>query len=310
MFCVRLSVAGVSGLRNAIPAVTPGAAHVMSKASSGSALDGESKGRNALSHVPSAQPPKDVPAHHMPNKTPNAAINNNPSSGYKNKPAHFYGHLQDRPNYPMGKTATPSLHADIQPAVFDDFDRKSDLATGDWRTRTDRRQRKAANDLSSYMVLSAGGAVAIYMAKYGLYGVLMMVGPSRDKYAAGAVEIDISTIPEGKNAVFTFRGKPLFIRHRTQDEIDSAQNADVGSLRDPQTDAERCKNEKYLICIGICTHLGCVPISHAGNWKGYFCPCHGSHYDTCARIMKGPAPLNLEIPDYEFLDDSLVLVGK
>lgn len=308
MFCVRLSVGGLSALRNATPAVNPGAAHVISKMSSGSAktpapVDGEGKELNAHGRAP----PKEVPAHHLPTNANNKIA----SSGFENKPGaayNYFGH--DRPNYPMGQTATASLHSDLPRAVFDDLDRKAPLATSDWRTNTDRRQRKADNNLSSYMALSTGGAVAMYMAKYALFGVVKLIGPSRDKYALGSIEIDISTIPEGKNAVFTFRGKPLFIRHRTQEEIDAAKNCDVASLRDPQTDEERVKNEKFLLCIGICTHLGCVPISHAGGWNGYFCPCHGSHYDTCGRIMKGPAPLNLEIPDYQYLEENVVLVGS
>ena len=101
----------------------------------------------------------------------------------------------------------------------------------------------------------------------------------------------------------------MFIRHRTEDEINSAIKDDSTSLRDQQTDAERTKNPKYLIVLGVCTHLGCVPIAKAGDYGGYFCPCHGSHYDTSGRIRKGPAPLNLEVPPYTFVGEDKVIVG-
>lgn len=205
----------------------------------------------------------------------------------------------------VGDAATPSLHGDIAKPDFKDEDRKSN-----WRNKTDRADRNADNNLPTYMIMGGCTGITLYMAKYALYGAVMLIGPGRDKYAAAAIEVDISTIPEGKNAVFTWRGKPLFIRHRTAEEIQASKSTDISTLRDPQTDEERCKNEKYLIALGVCTHLGCVPIAHAGDWKGYYCPCHGSHYDTCARIMKGPAPLNLEIPGHEYLTEDTVIIGK
>jgi len=210
-----------------------------------------------------------------------------------------------QPFVPTGDSGVPSLHGDLPKPAFRDDHRRDN-----WRNQTNPAERHATNNLSTYMMVGAGGGAALYMAKYTLYGLALMLGPGRDKYAAAAIEVDLATIPEGKNAVFTWRGKPLFIRHRTADEIASAQSTDIATLRDPQADTERCVNEKYLICLGVCTHLGCVPIAHAGDYKGYYCPCHGSHYDTCARIMKGPAPLNLEVPKHDFLTDTLVIIGK
>jgi len=204
-----------------------------------------------------------------------------------------------------GEIGTPSLHGDLPSPAYRDDDRKAN-----WRQQTDAIDRNAENNLPAYMVLGVGSGVTLYLAKYTLYGLALLLGPGRDKYAAAAIEVDVSSIPEGKNAVFTWRGKPLFIRHRTSEEIAAAQAADVSQLRDPQSDQERCVNEKFLICLGVCTHLGCVPIAHAGDWKGYYCPCHGSHYDTCARIMKGPAPLNLEVPKHEYLSEDLIIIGK
>lgn len=105
-------------------------------------------------------------------------------------------------------------------------------------------------------------------------------------------------------------GKPVFIRHRTPKEIAEANAVDVSSLRDPQTDEERVQNPEWLVALGVCTHLGCVPISNAGEFGGWYCPCHGSHYDNSGRTRKGPAPLNLEIPPYSFIEDgSKLLIG-
>eukprot|EP00096_Caligus_rogercresseyi_P015247 TRINITY_DN76_c0_g1_i1.p1 TRINITY_DN76_c0_g1~~TRINITY_DN76_c0_g1_i1.p1 ORF type:complete len:110 (+),score=24.81 TRINITY_DN76_c0_g1_i1:184-513(+) len=107
--------------------------------------------------------------------------------------------------------------------------------------------------------------------------------------------------------IFKGREKPVFVRHKTASEIDVEKGVDVASLRHPETDAERCTDEKWLVVVGVCTHLGCVPIANAGEFGGYYCPCHGSHYDASGRIRKGPAPLNLEVPIYEFIEDVLVV---
>lgn len=104
-------------------------------------------------------------------------------------------------------------------------------------------------------------------------------------------------------------GKPLFIRHRTASEISAEQSVAVANLRHPQHDNERVKNPEWLVVLGVCTHLGCVPIANAGDFGGYYCPCHGSHYDASGRIRKGPAPLNLEVPEYTFPEDNLLVVG-
>ena len=113
----------------------------------------------------------------------------------------------------------------------------------------------------------------------------------------------------GKNMVFKWRGKPLFVRHRSDEEVDRERNVEVSSLRDPEHDVDRVQQDKWLVLIGVCTHLGCVPIANAGDFGGYYCPCHGSHYDGSGRIRKGPAPLNLEVPTHSFLDESTLVVG-
>ncbi|OFW80739.1 MAG: ubiquinol-cytochrome c reductase iron-sulfur subunit [Alphaproteobacteria bacterium RIFCSPLOWO2_01_FULL_40_26] len=137
------------------------------------------------------------------------------------------------------------------------------------------------------------------------------MNPSKDVQALASVEIDISNIKPGEEKKVMWRGKPIFIKHRTKQEIESAQNIELTELRDPQADSNRVKKgkEEWLITIGICTHLGCVPIGGQGEYKGWFCPCHGSQYDTSARIRKGPAPKNLEIPPYEFVSDTKIKIG-
>ena len=142
------------------------------------------------------------------------------------------------------------------------------------------------------------------------------MAPSKDVLADATTEIDISAIEEGQAIKAVFRKQPLFVRNLTDAEIQAANAVDASSLRDPQTLAERTKEGKanWLVTMGVCTHLGCVPLGAAegenkGEFGGYFCPCHGSHYDTAARVRKGPAPLNLEVPEYEFTSDTTIRVG-
>lgn len=130
---------------------------------------------------------------------------------------------------------------------------------------------------------------------------------SADVLALASAEFDIGGINEGSTMTVKWRGKPVFIRHRTSDEISREDAVEMSVLKDPQLDKDRAKDQEWLVVLGICTHLGCVPISGAGDYGGWFCPCHGSHYDTSGRIRKGPAPLNLEIPPYTLSDGKLVV---
>ena len=146
--------------------------------------------------------------------------------------------------------------------------------------------------------------------------VLTTMSASADVLALASIEQDISAIEPGQAVKLSWRKQPVFIRNLTPAEIAEANKVDVGSLRDPQTLAERTKpgKENWLITLGVCTHLGCVPLGAAsgevkGEYGGYFCPCHGSNYDTAARIRKGPAPLNLAVPEFSFLSDTLVKIG-
>ena len=106
-----------------------------------------------------------------------------------------------------------------------------------------------------------------------------------------------------------WRGKPVFIRHRTSKEISEAQSVPLGELKDPELDEGRVQKPEWLIMVGVCTHLGCVPIGEKGEYGGWFCPCHGSHYDTSGRIRKGPAPTNMEVPKYVFLNSKTIKIG-
>ena len=150
-----------------------------------------------------------------------------------------------------------------------------------------------------------------------LYPLVNQMNPSADVLALASIEVDVSQIEAGQAIKTIFRKQPLFVRHLTPQEIQAANAVPTAELRDPQTLAERTKEGKqqWLITMGVCTHLGCVPLGAGegeakGEYGGYFCPCHGSHYDTAARIRKGPAPLNLEVPDYEFKSDTVIEVGK
>jgi len=130
---------------------------------------------------------------------------------------------------------------------------------------------------------------------------------SADVLALASAEFDTDGIPSGSTLTVKWRGKPVFIRRRTDDEIAKELTVPLSSLKDPETDADRAADPEWLVVLGICTHLGCVPISNAGDYGGWFCPCHGSHYDGSGRIRKGPAPLNLEVPPYKLADGKLII---
>ena len=149
-----------------------------------------------------------------------------------------------------------------------------------------------------------------------LYPLINQMNPSADVLALASIEVDVSQIQPGQAIKTVFRKQPLFIRHLTPPEISQANAVPVGELRDPQSLAERTAEGKpqWLITMGVCTHLGCVPLGAAegenkGDYGGFFCPCHGSHYDTAARIRRGPAPTNLEVPEYAFKSDTIVQIG-
>jgi len=149
-----------------------------------------------------------------------------------------------------------------------------------------------------------------------LFPLVSQMAPSADVKAASSTDIDVSAIQPGQSIKASFRKQPLFVKRLTAEEIAAAKKDDAADMRDPQTFAERTKegHEDILVTMGVCTHLGCVPLGAAegenkGEFGGYFCPCHGSHYDVAGRIRKGPAPLNLKVPEYAFTSDTVIRVG-
>lgn len=166
------------------------------------------------------------------------------------------------------------------------------------------------------MIFITTGVVAAAGAASLVWPFVAQMGKSADTLAAGSVEIDIGAIAEGSQLKTLWRGKPVFVRHRTAAEIAAAESVDISKLPDPEADEARLVagpsgtvNPKYLVMIGVCTHFGCVPVGEAGDYDGWYCPCHGSHYDTSGRIRKGPAPSNMVIPPYEYTSETVIKVG-
>jgi len=158
----------------------------------------------------------------------------------------------------------------------------------------------------------ATGAVGAVGAAAVAWPLISQMNPDASTIAAGApIDVDLAPIAVGQAIKVFWRGKPIYINHRTKKEIDEARNVNVATLPDPQTDQARVKegHDEWLVLIGICTHLGCIPIVHAGPYDGFFCPCHGSVYDTSGRIRSGPAPLNLALPPYQFVSDTKIKIG-
>ncbi|KAH3775315.1 cytochrome b-c1 complex subunit Rieske, mitochondrial-like [Dreissena polymorpha] len=194
-------------------------------------------------------------------------------------------------------------HTDVRVPDVDDYRRHGNVSN------TDKNKGQEDAKLFTYLMAAGFGTAGVYAGKDVVYGVVSSISATKDILAMAKVEVSMADIPEGKTMIFKWRGKPLFIRHRTAEEIEAEQNVDLTTLRDPQHDTDRCKDPKFLICVGICTHLGCVPVAEAGDFNGYYCPCHGSHYDASGRIRKGPAPLNLDVPFYEYTEENSVVVG-
>jgi len=162
-----------------------------------------------------------------------------------------------------------------------------------------------------YLATGAMGAVGTAAVAWPL---IDSMNPARDVLALATTEVDLSPVQEGMGISVMWRGKPVFVRHRTEAEIEQARNVSLDELPDPQPDKARVEKAPWLIVVGVCTHLGCIPLGNEpdaprGDYGGWFCPCHGSHYDTAGRIRKGPAPKNLPVPTYTFLDDTTVEIG-
>jgi len=178
-------------------------------------------------------------------------------------------------------------------------------------------QSSSAEPTRRDVLLIATGAVAVVTAGVVVVPLISQLAPDAQIVAAGApIDLDLAPIAEGQAIKLFWRGKLIFVRHRTKKEIDEARAVPVASLPDPQPDQARVKegHEQYLVVYGNCTHLGCVPLGNnpgdpKGDFDGWFCPCHGSHYDSSGRIRKGPAPVNLPVPPYVFAGDTKITIG-
>ncbi|MCW0183012.1 ubiquinol-cytochrome c reductase iron-sulfur subunit [Zavarzinia sp.] len=159
-----------------------------------------------------------------------------------------------------------------------------------------------------YVATVGLGAVAVGAT---VWPLIDQMNPAADVLALSSTEVDLSKIAEGQGITVQWRGKPVFVRHRTEKEIKEAEEVPLAELRDPETDDARVKagKKQWLVMVGVCTHLGCIPLGQQGDYDGWFCPCHGSHYDSSGRIRRGPAPLNLPIPEYQFLSDTKIKIG-
>ncbi len=158
----------------------------------------------------------------------------------------------------------------------------------------------------------------LHIATASLFGVgvgavawplVMQMNPAESVKALASIEVDLSPVEVGQVIKVLWQGKPVFIRRRTEEQIAQMEAVSVDALPDPQRDAERVQQSEWLVALGVCTHLGCVPVANSGDFQGWFCPCHGSHYDMSGRIRKGPAPKNLEIPPYQFVSETKILIG-
>jgi len=203
---------------------------------------------------------------------------------------------------PAVSTQVRKAHTDIQIPDFNYYRRESTK-----NPQGSNKETIEARNSFHYMIVGGGIVTGAYAAKSVVYKFISSMSASADVLALAKIEVNMSDVPEGKSMTFKWRGKPLFIKHRTAETIETEANVDVASLRDPQHDTDRVVEPEWLVVLGVCTHLGCVPIADAGDYGGYYCPCHGSHYDSSGRIRKGPAPLNLEVPPVELAGGKIIV---
>jgi ubiquinol-cytochrome c reductase iron-sulfur subunit len=156
-----------------------------------------------------------------------------------------------------------------------------------------------------FLALGAGAVCGVASAKI----FRPFADPENSASGASTTDVDLSAIEDGQIVTVKWRGKPVFVRRRTQSEIAAARNAPLDDLIDPQADADRVKKPEWLVVVGVCPHLGCVPLGHQGAFGGWFCPCHSSAFDTSGRVREGPASRNLEVPPYVFLSGSKLRIG-
>jgi ubiquinol-cytochrome c reductase iron-sulfur subunit len=168
-------------------------------------------------------------------------------------------------------------------------------------------------DRRNFLRLTTTSMAAVGSA-FAIWPFIDSMNPSADVLALSTKELDLSNIQEGSSKTVKWRGKPVFIKHRTKKEIEEARKVDLSKLKDPQKDEDRVVKAEWLVVVGVCSHLGCIPLGQKqsdekGDFNGWFCPCHGSHYDSSGRVRRGPAPKNLQIPKYKFIDDKKIIIG-
>ena len=183
----------------------------------------------------------------------------------------------------------------------------------DTAPESDQASPQGEETRRDFLILAAGAMSAIAVIGVA-WPLIETMNPSADVLALSSTEVDISAIAVGQSITVKWRGMPVFIRHRTPEEIEAARAVSPDDLSDVESDEERVQKAEWLVVVGVCTHLGCIPLGNKqgdprGHFGGWFCPCHGSHYDTSGRIRQGPAPDNLPVPEYKFLDNTLVQIG-
>jgi len=205
-------------------------------------------------------------------------------------------------------TTSTTLKASVASRTFSSdprFDSVDHYFKDDRLSVSDRNRRSFV-----YFILGGGRAITAVFAKVIVVQFVAAIAASAEVLALASAEFDLSEINEGQTITVKWRGKPIFIRHRTAEDISDCESVSLADLKDPKADGDRIIDPQWLVVLGVCTHLGCVPIPDAGDFiGGFFCPCHGSHYDGSGRIRKGPAPLNLEVPPYKFIDERTILIG-
>ena len=183
----------------------------------------------------------------------------------------------------------------------------TDQASDDTANTEESTSRRDFLQIATYTVGAVGAGLAVWP-------IIDSINPPADVLALSSTEVDLSPVEVGQSITVIWRGRPVFVRHRSEKEIEDARAVPLDAMPDPQSDDDRTQKPEWLIMVGICTHLGCIPNGQRptdpkGDFGGWFCPCHGSHYDLSGRIRKGPAPTNLEIPTYEFVDDTTIKIG-
>jgi len=191
-------------------------------------------------------------------------------------------------------------HTDLATPNFNKFRYSSNLEPTKQAKVTDMKA------LDSFFLASCLAGVLI-QTKGVAHGIVEFLQPNKNIMCSANLEVDLNKIPEGKGIIVSWNSKPVFVRHRSEKEMKQQLSIDVGGLRDPTPDVDRFHDMKWQVMLGVCTHLGCVPIADKGDYGGFYCPCHGSHYDVAGRIRKGPAPRNLDVPPYKVTSDSLII---